>query len=252
VKQDLDLCPNQKEDYSMVNIELYTLFAGLLRYPEVNYTSLVDECGNVLREESPEAASEFKKYSEFMKTNTFPVIQEVYTKTFHIQAICYLDLGYVMFGEDYKRGEFLVNMKKEQEAVNNDCGDDLADNLPNVLTLIPKLTDQKFKEELVVRIVLPSLEKMLKEFESARLMAREKYLKKKHNAILMEGQTNGNIYQYLLKSISIILNKEFGHISYKEEQHDPAEQLHNFLTGCATCSIKDISRQSKIQSFKQK
>jgi hypothetical protein len=45
-------------------------------------------------------------------------------------------LGYVLFAEDYKRGDFLVKVKNEQRKVNNDCGEELADNLPNILTLM--------------------------------------------------------------------------------------------------------------------
>jgi nitrate reductase assembly molybdenum cofactor insertion protein NarJ len=51
--------------------------------------------------------------------------EELYTKTFDVQPICYLDLGYVIFGEDYKRGAFLLHMQEEQQKVNNDCGTDL-------------------------------------------------------------------------------------------------------------------------------
>ena len=235
----------------MDNSKLYNLFANLLRYPNEDTTLLADHCGEFLRENYPEAYPEYSRFESYIKSTDLYEIQEVYTKTFHIQAICYLDLGYVMFGEDYKRGEFLVNMKKEQEAAKNDCGDDLADNLSNVLTLIPKLTDKDFKEELCSRIIRPSLDKMLDEFKSARIMAREKYLKKKHNALLMQGQQNGNIYQYLLKSISIVFEKQYGHISYEEDKADFADDINKFLTGCGTCSIKDISRQSKIRSIKQ-
>lgn len=48
----------------------------------------------------------------------------------------HLDLGYVMFGEDYKRGAFLLNMQIEQQKINNDCGTDLPDNICNVLDLM--------------------------------------------------------------------------------------------------------------------
>src|SRR5690606_39347049 len=67
----------------------------------------------------------------------------------------YLDLGYVMFGEDYKRGAFLLNMQEEQIKINNDCGTDLSDNICNVLTLMTKSEDDVFVEDLVWRIFIP-------------------------------------------------------------------------------------------------
>ena len=71
--------------------------------------------------------------------NLFSFQQEYYISTFDVQAICFLDIGYVLFGEDYKRGIFLVNIKKEQIKAGNDCGSELPDHLPNILTLLPKM-----------------------------------------------------------------------------------------------------------------
>ena len=111
-------------------------------------------------------------YSELASLLRYPVadagLEELYTRTFDIQAPCTLDVGYVLFGEDYKRGHFLVKMHELQNQYENDCGTELADHLPNILTLLEKMkeTDPEQAEDLVKKIVLPALEKMLQRFSA--------------------------------------------------------------------------------------
>jgi nitrate reductase assembly molybdenum cofactor insertion protein NarJ len=90
--------------------------------------------------------------------------QEYYIRTFDVQAICFLDIGYVLFGEDYKRGVFLVNMKKEQIKAGNDCGSELPDHLPNILTLLPKMEDSLLAEELIYSLLIPALHELILKF----------------------------------------------------------------------------------------
>ena len=45
------------------------------------------------------------------------------------QVLATLDIGYVLFGDDYKRGELLANLNQEHRKANNDCGTELADHL---------------------------------------------------------------------------------------------------------------------------
>lgn len=90
--------------------------------------------------------------------------QEYYIRTFDVQAACFLDIGYVLFGEDYKRGVFLVNMKKEQQKAGNDCGSELPDHLPNILTLLPKMEDTLLAEELIYSLLVPAIHEMILKF----------------------------------------------------------------------------------------
>lgn len=164
---------------NMKNLTHYTLLAELFRYPTEDIFQKVIEIQHLLDDNYPNAGEEFKRFSEFVANSTYPQIEEIFQKTFHIQAICFLDLGYVIFAEDYKRGEFLVNMKAEQDKYKNDCEHELADNLPYVLRLLPMHKDECFINELVVMIMIPALEKMLSEFDAAKTQIREKVLNKK-------------------------------------------------------------------------
>ncbi|MCK5105911.1 MAG: hypothetical protein KAR17_23975, partial [Cyclobacteriaceae bacterium] len=91
----------------------YHLFSELFRYPVKGYQDRVNQCMSLLQTKYPDAASEMQRFVDYINSKSLESIEEVFGKTFHIQAICYLDIGYVIFGEDYKRGEFLVHMKQE-------------------------------------------------------------------------------------------------------------------------------------------
>lgn len=220
----------------MKNRDQYNKLANLFRYPDESYKQNVAECAKMLKENYHEAYAEMLPFLQFVETKDLYEIEEVFGKTFHIQAICFLDLGYVLFAEDYKRGEFLVKMKDEQRRANNECGDELADNLPNVLTLMAIMKDVEFLEEFAVRIVEPALTKMLAEFDAARMELKDKVRKKKQKVILMEDMQNKNIFQYAIQSLLYVVKEDFKSIVYNDPEIVPTLG-GNFLKSCNTgCS----------------
>lgn len=222
----------------------YNLLANLFKYPKEGYIKQVNECGNFLEKNYPEAYADFVVFQTIINGMNLHEVEDLFSKTFHIQAICYLDLGYVLFAEDYKRGAFLVQMKNEQEKANNDCGVELADNLPNALTLIPLLEDQEFAEELVVRIYIPALRTMLKEFESSRISLKNKLRKKKQKVILLEDMKNKNAYQYAIQSVLSVFYSDFKVVKYQEKEVRP-DPLSSFLPNCGTCSVEHKTPQKQ-------
>lgn len=219
----------------MMNRDHYIVLSELFKYPKQGYHDKVITCKVMLEECYPEAAKSFKRFFDFIQDKTLYEVEEVFGITFHIQAICFLDIGYVLFGEDYTRGEFLVNMKAEQAKVSHDCGEELADNLPHVLHLMAISEDEEFIKELAVRAVIPALEKMLTEFKASRMELRKKVMKKKQKAIIMEDIQDGNIYQNALQSLLIVLQKDYKGINYGDAKIE--QSLSNFLPNCdGSCS----------------
>jgi nitrate reductase assembly molybdenum cofactor insertion protein NarJ len=216
----------------------YQLFAEAFKYPSDDFKIGVERIGRVLEQQYPASAVSFCRFAEWAAATPMDDIREVYMKTFHIQAICYLDLGYVIFGEDYKRGDFLVKMKQEQEKVGNDIGDELPDNLANVLSLIPKLEDSTLRDDLMIKIMIPALRSMTEEFKQARMELKIKALRKKHKAILQEDMPNGNVYlaalQALLKMIETDYQIKAEEI--KRPELSPASQAFISSSSCNTCS----------------
>ncbi len=183
--------------------EIYNHLARLFSYPDNTQKDVVDGLLGSLEKYSG-ATEKFTPVATHFLTQPVSEHQEYYIRTFDVNAACYLDIGYVLFGEESKRGQFLLYMRSEQKIANNDCGTEFADHLPNVLTLLPKMEDAELREELVVSLVLPALKHMLSNF-----------------------RTETNIYKILLEILSEILLEDFGGSAfepYKINQNEIACQ----------------------------
>ena len=132
----------------MKNLTHYKALAEVFRYPTPERGTFIEEWRKIVRHAVPEMASKLESYIGHIQQKTVARQQEYYIATFDVQALCFLDIGYVLYGEDYNRGIFLVNMKNEQKSADNDCGHELPDHLPNMLTLLPKLKDELHRTEL--------------------------------------------------------------------------------------------------------
>lgn len=215
--------------------EHYRVLADLFRYPKQDYIENVNNCADLIGKLYPEAHAKLVPFMEWVNTHDMSEIEELFGRTFHIQAICYLDLGYVLFAEDYKRGEFLVQMKREQAKANVDCGEELADNLPNVLHLMSVLDDTDFLQEFGVRVMKPSLEKMIKEFDESRIKLKDKVRMKKQKVIIMKDLQHRNIYQFALEAIYTVVMADFKN-TYSDPIIVPTLGIDALTcdTGCST------------------
>lgn len=200
------------------------MLGNAFRYPSADFLQGVSECQSMLTDNYPEAAKEFEKFANYLADKTVQEMEELYVKTFDIQAICYLDIGFVLFGEDYKRGMFLVHMKQEHKRAGTDYGTDLPDHLTSVLKLIHKTPDDAFRDDLVGNILMPALRKMIAEFENSRVRSRIEVLKKKHDAIVQETLNYGNVYQFALMALLMVLEKEFSHLK-SVDTNKPASKI---------------------------
>ncbi len=230
----------------MKNYNHYNNLADIFRYPSDQYINQVNKCGEMLKANYPSAYESFSNFLNIINNLDAHEVEELFSMTFHIQAICYLDLGYVLYAEDYKRGEFLVQMKKEQEKVNNDIGVELADNLPNALTLIPLLEDDKFREELVVRMYIPAIESMLKEFDASRIALKTKVRKKKQKVLLREDMQNRNAYQFAIDALYKVFQVDFKVEEFVDKmvKTDP---LSSFLPNCeGSCATPTPATKKEV------
>ena len=147
-------------------MEAYKHIADLFRYPTAGILTQLDQVSQFLKQKDALLHSKFQPFHDFFTNNSITSLEEHYIRTFDVRAICHLDIGYVIFGDDSKRGRFLYHMKEEQILAGNDCGSELADFLPNMLTLLSKIDKLDLAEELSVSILLPALSKILQKLES--------------------------------------------------------------------------------------
>lgn len=128
------------------------------------------------------------KFIEMTKDLTLVDFEELYTSTFDIQGVCCLDLGFILFGEDYKRGEFLVGFSAMQRKYNINVGTELADHLPNALNLLQILPEGEERTELIKLALIPAVAKMVSCFTP--------------------GDRNCNPYKFILQAVLMRMNIE--------------------------------------------
>ncbi len=171
----------------------YLLLADLFNYPSTELADSITAWENEKGTKTPEEKLVLKKFKEHVVSKNMGEQQEYYSKTFDVNALCCIDIGYVIFGEDYKRGEFLVNMQNEQKNAGHHFETELADYLPNVLRLFYYHKNREFVEELAYCMTIPALTEIINDFRNP-----------------------DNIYRNLLVMLLEILEKDFGHCTMEQ------------------------------------
>ena len=187
----------------------YNKIANLFIFP--NDQDFVEKVRNVqqyFKKVLPETAKTLLPFTEIIESVTRIELEDLYVRTFEVQSITTLDIGYIVFGDDYKRGELLVNLNKEHKKYGIDCGSELADNLSNVLKLLNVLKDEELRDDLVNKIIVPALIKMINGFGEGQIAAKDKVYVK-HHKTLIEKHSAFTIYKHALLALYQALNHDF-------------------------------------------
>lgn len=192
-----------------MRMDHYCQLAGLLDFPAPGFAARGQQLLNLLRKRYPQAAGELEQFLGAIPESTLD-LQELHTRTFDVQALTTLDIGYVLFGDDYKRGELLSNLTREHAQAGVDCAGELPDHLPNVLRLIAVLEDEDLRSELVRKILVPAIMLMAREFEPERVQ-RKNTSYQEHYKTLIEPARGGNstVYNKALKAVLGVLVADF-------------------------------------------
>ena len=201
----------------------YEQLAALLDYPGEDYPGQVRRACRLLESGYPLAAAELDAFAKALPSE-LDEVQEIFTRSFDVQSITTLGVGYVMFGDDYKRGELLVNLSREHDEAELDCGTELPDHLPNVLRLIARWQDRELVLEFVEEILHPALEMMIAEFGPQRMKQRNGLYKKHFKTLIVSSAERGTIFRGPLAAVLEVLKEDFGLSEWK-----PPEQDNDFL-----------------------
>ena len=192
-----------------MNYAHYSQVAELFDFPGPELAPRGRALLDFLSENYPAAAVEVEHFLDAIPERTLD-LQELHTRTFDVQSLTTLDVGYVLFGDDYKRGALLSNLNQEHRRAENDCRGELADHLPNVLRLIPKLKDQDLLDELVGQILVPALMLMIREFDPERIEKKNANYRKHYKTLIDPASgSDSTIYCRTLKAAMHVLAKDF-------------------------------------------
>ena len=159
----------------------YEVFAGLLEYPDEQWAVPIGIGGET------DALANFRCGIEELTLND---LQELYTRTFDLNPVCALEIGYHLFGENYKRGEFLANLRETEASFELGQEHQLPDYLPVLLRLLTKLQDEELRSSLIGECLIPAIDKMLRPLKES-----------------------DNPYRFLLETVRATLQTEVTHIS---------------------------------------
>ena len=190
----------------------YRLLAALFEYPDAGYPQRVLAAKDFLDGRYIKAGVELDRFLAFLPTQDLRSMQELFTRSFDVQAATTLDIGYVLFGDDYKRGEMLANLNREQCAAKIDCGTELADYLPNLLRLMAAHEDEDLIHDLAQEILAPALRQMISEFDPDRVEQRNVSFIKHYKTLIENPAVHSaavTLYQFALRSLYQVLKQDF-------------------------------------------
>jgi len=139
----------------------YDLLARLVAYPEASFFDDVAQCRQALQTDCPRAGTLVSCFEEAIRGETVEEVDELFTRTFDINPICSLEVGWQLFGENYSRGEFLVSMRQTLRDLDLPESTELPDHLMHVLAILGRMEDER-ADGFAAACVQPAVDKMLK------------------------------------------------------------------------------------------
>jgi|APSaa5957512622_1039677.scaffolds.fasta_scaffold38225_2 nitrate reductase delta subunit len=143
-----------------VDDKIYEHLASILSYPEEQIREGVEK----VHELAPVEVPTLKLLSDYLEGASTKSVEELFTRTFDLNPSCCLEVGWHLYGEDYPRGAFLVNMRQTLAEENLPESPELPDHLSHCLRLLPKL-EAEDAEAFARKYILPAVGKILPAME---------------------------------------------------------------------------------------
>ncbi len=165
-------------------MELYRMFAQVLEYPTPSLPDQVDKGISLLAFAHREATPMMDEFRAFLQDTSLESMEELYARTFDLQAVCHPYVGYHLFGDGSRRSFFMSGLKGHFKTSGFSSGNELPDHLSTMLRFASNCTTPE-REELVRECIMPAVERMVSGFED-----------------------DGNPYKSVLEALLLFLQKE--------------------------------------------
>ena len=144
--------------------ECYASLARMLDYPK-GVEGIVDDCDSVCRIlQTINIESPLEPFGRFVETSALARLQEEYVATFDFNPTVALYLGHHLFGDNRKKGTYLVRLKQEFGRFGfTPSGNELPDHLPLLLGFLAFLArngEDGVRRSFVSECVLPGVERL--------------------------------------------------------------------------------------------
>lgn len=145
-------------------MDRFTALASLLEYPRYEFKAALKDISERLGANLLSENKNFDSFRSGVDKLTTAEMEELYTRTFDLNPVCTLEVGWQLYGDDYKRGAFMVKMRQ----LLRDCDIAEAAELPDHLTYMLMALDRiemDSGKELADRFIRPALKKMMEGFK---------------------------------------------------------------------------------------
>jgi nitrate reductase molybdenum cofactor assembly chaperone NarJ/NarW len=138
---------------------VFTALAEVLIYPERDFHYHVKTCRQALLKH-PEALEHYELFVKSVAGLSVDDLEEIYTRTFDVNPLSTLDMGWHLYGETYQRGRFMVEMRAVLKKFGVEEGGELPDNLCYMLRALDRM-EPEMRGPFTREIVLKALAKII-------------------------------------------------------------------------------------------
>jgi len=137
----------------------FDALADLLEYPREGHAARIRVLTERVVADLPEARAHLEPIARFAESHALGECEELYVRTFDANAERALEVGWQVFGEQYERGAFLVDLRGRMRDLGVAETTELPDHLTQVLRLLARM-DEDAARTLVDRAVTRSLDRV--------------------------------------------------------------------------------------------
>ncbi len=141
--------------------------ANCLEYPHAGLPESVAGAIASVSQVSQDAKTLLCSFQSYLEEATLSHLEEIYTRTFDLEAPCCLYAGYYLFGDTARRGIFMAQLKEEYKQSGFSQGRELPDHLTLMLRFLGSGCGREQAEELIALCILPAMEAMLSRLDDS-------------------------------------------------------------------------------------
>jgi nitrate reductase delta subunit len=140
--------------------DVFEALGALYGYPDEGYGESARAVQAALEADAPDAAAAMRRFSEWVAASSLEEVQEQYIRSFDMNPSGCAEVGWHLFGENYERGELLVEMRSLLRELGIAETMELPDHLCHVLLVLAR-DRAGDAEPLARKFVAPALQKMM-------------------------------------------------------------------------------------------
>jgi len=132
----------------------------LYGYPKADRAVVAQTALTTISRENAEATEMLRPLVAFLTDSPLAECEELYVRTFELNPVCALEIGWQLYGEQYARGAFLVRARELMREVGVPENTELPDHLPNILRVLARLRSPSV-EKLAAKFTAPAVRGMV-------------------------------------------------------------------------------------------